>query len=127
MGGRGGSSRFSSKSNEKSADIIKVQMKGSEKQIKWAEDIREQMNAVYDKAISLFEAAGNYDGAKVIRQRQAALNSHAESWDIINLFGDTRISGKSDPESVANDFRKLHAVYRVRLPETLTAKKLLLR
>lgn len=93
-------------------------MKGTAKQITWAEEIRHNVLASFGKAI---EDIKNSDAPEEIKtaniagcvKRVDALTAAEYAGDVINLFKDIRFTGDN-----ATDFPKVMAVYRVTRPNT---------
>lgn len=119
MGGRGSSGGGSG-----SASMAKL--KGSEKQISWATDIRKDINDIFDDTKKYIKAADyatkeqkaqeiNY--LESIRKR---INSAEYAGDIITLFRDVRRTG--NPE---DDYPRVLALFNVRVGMTEGQRKIL--
>lgn len=100
-------------------------MKGTEKQIAWAEDIRRNVISTFQRYI---EEIKNYDAPEEIKsanigesnRRVDALNGAEYAGDIIDLFKDIRFTG-----DIEKDFPKVVSVYRITRPNTPGQKTIL--
>lgn len=100
-------------------------MRGSEKQIKWASEIRCTVISIFEESIKEIEKQEkdpalmekNISG---IKARIDALESAEYAGDIINLF---RHINKT--ENLPQDFRRLISAYRVSVPCTDGERKIL--
>lgn len=102
-------------------------MKGSAKQIAWAEEIRANVVSSFDKFIEdikAFDAPEEVKAANIAgcQERIEALNAAEYAGDIIDLFKDIRFTGNVDV-----DFPKVMAVYRVTKANTPGEKEILRR
>lgn len=102
-------------------------MKGSAKQIAWAEEIRANVVSSFEKFIEDIKAFDAPEEIKVAniagcRERIEALTSAEYAGDIIDLFKDIRFTG-----NVEVDFPKVMAVYRVTKANTPGEKEILRR
>ncbi len=108
-------------------------MKGTDKQIAWAEEIKANINTVYTRTIALMEKMATENGASadkgvaMVNARMDALNNHEYACDIISCFKDVRLTMKEDDRSVAADFARLNAAYNMRTIQRTTEKNLLCR
>ncbi len=101
-------------------------MKGTDKQIKWATEIRENVVKTFENMIPVIptiapnqEAAEN--AVKELKARISRLNSeNVYAGDIIDLFKDIRFNG-----DLQHDVNEVMAVYNVTVPHTTTARALL--
>ena len=100
-------------------------MKGTEKQIAWATDIRANVIASFEKFIEdikVFDAPEEIKTANIAgcKERIEALNNAEYAGDIIDLFKDIRFTGDNE-----KDFPKVMAVYNTTRPNTDGQKKIL--
>lgn len=121
MGGRGGNGT----KNVNSVREMSI-LAGSEKQVKWANDIRNTLNKIIteaEKEINAIKDATKEQKKAVIAHVEAyrnRINSAENAGDIINLFKDIRYT--SNPE---NDLGKVLAVFRVAHPMTEGERKII--
>lgn len=103
-------------------------MLGSEKQIKWATDIRANIITTFQKVIDEFAPMAatneivrdNIDYLQTLTDLLNAENVHAG--DIIDLFKHIRFSG-----DYREDFMKIRLVYRIEVPCNKGQRTLLMR
>lgn len=100
-------------------------MKGSEKQVRWAEEIRNNVVSSFEKFIEdikAFDAPEEIKAANIAgcKERIEALNDAEYAGDIIDLFKDIRFAGNNE-----KDFPKVMAVYNTTRPNTDGQKKIL--
>lgn len=100
-------------------------MKGTEKQIAWAEEIRRNVLACFGRAIEYMKNMDTQEEIKTANIRDFvarvdALTSAEYASDVINLFKDIRFSG-----DLETDFPKVVSVYRVTIPNTPGEKSIL--
>ena len=98
-------------------------LKGSEKQIAWAEEIKYNIRQVFDRAITHFDELQDIrkDEAKtLVRERWGRIYDAKYAGDIIDLFGHIHFSGDA-----AQDFNKICAVYKTSVPQTEGQKEIL--
>lgn len=98
-------------------------LKGSEKQIAWAEAIKYNIRQVFDRSIAHFDGLQDIrkDEAKtLVRERWGRIYDAKYAGDIIDLFGHIRFSGDA-----AQDFGKICAVYKTSVPTTEGQKEIL--
>jgi hypothetical protein len=100
-------------------------MKGTDKQIAWATEIRSNVIASFWKFIEDIKAFDGPEEIKAVniagcRERIAALNDAEYAGDIIDLFKDIRFTG-----DVEKDFPKVMAIYNTTRPNTDGQKKIL--
>lgn len=120
MGGRGSSGGATGKKRSMSA------LSGSEKQVKWANEIRDTVNSVFDG----MENATKNEPRLSEQQRSAALksieeyrqrvNSADDARDIIDLFKDVRKT--SNP---IEDGNRLMSAFRIKHSVTKGQRKIL--
>ena len=94
-------------------------MKGSEKQIAWANDILANINKIYAEAEN-FPAPENVK--KALAAQKEAINAAEFAGDIIDLFGSINFNGE-----VPHDLPFIVSVFRVRVPSTEGQKKILMK
>lgn len=94
-------------------------MKGSEKQISWANDILANINKTYADAEN-FPASESTK--KVLAAQKQAINAAEYAGDIIDLFGKINFTG-----DVRHDLPFIVAVFRVVKPNTEGQKKILMK
>ena len=102
-------------------------MRGSAKQIAWAEEIRDNVVSSFEKFIENIKAFDTPEEVKAAniagcQERIEALNAAEYAGDIINLFKDIRFTGNNEA-----DFPKVMAVYRVAKANTPSEKEILRR
>ena len=100
-------------------------MKGSEKQVAWAEESRNTVISIFRGAAAEIEKQETNQDLKekniaAIEMRISAIQSADYAGDIINLF-----KGIHNTGDVARDFSKLLAIYRVNVPCTAGEQKIL--
>ena len=100
-------------------------MKGSEKQVRWAEEIRNNVVSSFEKFIEdikAFDAPEEIKAANIAgcKERIEALNDAEYAGDIIDLFKDIRFAGSNE-----TDFPKVMAIYNTTRPNTDGQKKIL--
>lgn len=98
-------------------------LKGSEKQIAWAEEIKYNIRQVFDRSIAHFDGLQDIrkDEAKtLVRERWGRIYDAKYAGDIIDLFGHIHFSGNA-----AQDFGKICAVYKTSVPTTEGQKEIL--
>lgn len=100
-------------------------MKGSEKQVRWAEEIRNNVVSSFEKFIEdikAFDAPEEIKAANIAgcKERIEALNAAEYAGDIIDLFKDIRFTGSNE-----TGFPKVMAIYNTTRPNTDGQKKIL--
>lgn len=98
-------------------------LKGSKKQIVWAEEIKYNIRQVFDQAITHFDELQDIrkDEAKtLVCERWGRIYDAKYAGDIIDLFGHIHFSGDA-----AQDFGKICAVYKTSVPTTEGQKEIL--
>ena len=121
---------------ELEADFVKIQkeeniayevrnstLKGSAKQIAWAEAIKYNIRQVFNQAIAHFDGLqdARKDEAKtLVRERWSRIYDAKRAADIIDLFGHIHFTGDA-----AQDFNKICAVYKTSVPQTEGQKEIL--
>ena len=100
-------------------------MKGSEKQVRWAEEIKNNVVSSFEKFaedIKAFDAPEEIKAANIAgcKERIDALNAAEYAGDIIDLFKDIRFTGSNE-----TDFPKVMAIYNTTRPNTDGQKKIL--
>ncbi len=94
-------------------------MKGSEKQITWANEILKNINKTYDAAAKM---PAPDSVRKVMAAQKASINSAEHAGDIISLFG--KINFKGD---VREDLPWILAVFKTTVPMTTGQEKILMK
>jgi hypothetical protein len=103
-------------------------MRGSEKQIKWASEISENIIHTMENVIAAIKADPQFDPqihTRNIAECETvikAVKSCEYAGDIIDCFKDIHFKG-----DVYEDFGEIRAVYRVTVPTTEGQKKLLMK
>lgn len=105
-------------------------MKGSEKQIKWATEISDNIIHTMENVIATMKNDPQYNPQnpahlKGVSDCEAVIKAVQEceyAGDIIDCFKDIRFKG-----DVYNDFGEIRAVYNVTVPATAGQKKLLMK
>lgn len=98
-------------------------LKGSEKQIAWAEAIKYNVRQVFDRAIAHFDELQdirNDEAKTLVHERWGRIYDAKYAGDIIDLFGHIHFSGDA-----AQDFGKICAVYKTSVPTTEGQKEIL--
>ena len=83
-------------------------MKGTEKQIKWATEIRNNVIDTLSKAKEEMQKRNNAAGASQTDERIAALESVEYAGDFIDVFGRIRFTGET-----IKDFQAVAAAYKI--------------
>ena len=84
-------------------------MNGTEKQIKWANEIRSNIINTLESIKSCAQPAGVAD----LNNKIERLNNAEEAGSIINIFKDIRFSGNTK-----DDFLQILSYYRIHSPNT---------
>lgn len=92
-------------------------MKGSEKQIAWAEELKEK---AVDTFNHLKDADPSEDGKKQAEVMIEAIKNAEYAGDIISIFKYVNFNG-----DWMHDIKEISSVYRVTVPETEGQKKIL--
>lgn len=98
-------------------------LKGSAKQIAWAEAIKYNIRQVFNQAIAHFDESqdARKDEAKtLVRERWGRIYDAKRAADIIDLFGHIHFSGDA-----SQDFDKICAIYKTSVPQTEGQKEIL--
>lgn len=100
-------------------------MRGSEKQIAWANEIICKISSVLEQtAAHISQVPGNEEikaaNMAWIKQRIDALQSAEYAGDVIHIFGDVPMTG-----DFQKDFSRLLVAYRITLPGTDGESKIL--
>lgn len=101
-------------------------MKGTEKQVAWAAEILETVNAIFGDMADMFKSDHNAPQAakdaalKNLEAQRERVNSAEDAGDIIALFRDVKRTG-----SPMDGASSLCAVFRVASPETDGQRKIL--
>lgn len=93
-------------------------MKGTEKQIAWAQEIMERVISVWNAIKE--DRAGEAGAAELCEAKINAIRNAEHAGDIISLFKDFRPVG-----DLAEDAMKLAAIYSVNLGDTDGQRKIL--
>jgi hypothetical protein len=105
-------------------------MRGSEKQIKWASEISENIIRTMESVIATIKSDPQYDPQNPVHIGNIAgceaiikaVKSCEYAGDIIDCFKDIHFKG-----DIYNDFGEIRAVYRVTVPTSKGQKKLLMK
>lgn len=98
-------------------------LKGSEKQIAWAQEIKHNIKKAFDGATAHFDGlqdARAEEAKALVQGKWERLNNAKYAGDIIDLFGHIHFSGDA-----AQDFGKICAVYKTSAPQTEGQKEIL--
>lgn len=104
-------------------EIRNSPLKGSEKQIAWAEAIKYNIRQVFGQAISHFDELQDirkHEAKTLVRERWGRIYEAKRAADIIDLFGHIHFSGDA-----SQDFGKICAVYKTSAPQTEGQKEIL--
>lgn len=93
-------------------------MKGTAKQIKWAQDIVVKIVRVFD--ICVLDGACEESRRLLDSWKSALQDDDVYAGDIIDLFGDIRFSFNQE-----KDFMEILSVYRIAYPNTEGQKRIL--
>lgn len=92
-----------------------TEIKGSEKQVKWAKSIRENINRTLNQAIETMKKDPRYESTpqaqemvKTLEGRKNKINNSSSAGDIIDFFGRYKPTGK-----FPDDYMSLMAHYKV--------------
>lgn len=122
MGGRGSQGNASSGRSSKGEGMAKLT--GSEKQVSYANNLRQNVIDGLRQAIPEIKKVTSKEEAsaaeKRINQMIDNLKSANSAGDVISLFKDVRFSGSKEEV-----FGKIVAVYNVTVPETEGQRKIL--
>ena len=92
-----------------------TEIKGSEKQVSWAKNIRENINKTLNQAIETMKKDPRYESTpqakemvKTLEDRKNKINNSSSAGDIIDFFGRYKPTGK-----FPDDYMSLMAHYKV--------------
>jgi hypothetical protein len=107
-----------------------LSMNGSNEQVKWAIEIRENVIHTMNGIVNLLMNVPGFDSKnpahtgniEACTKRIDAIKDCEYAWDIIDCFGGIRFTG-----DVYSDFGALQAVYSTKAPTTTGQHKLLMK